>query len=305
MKVIVFTMALFLFLASSVQAQNTKGDKAATQKSIFRIPKLKSKSKGGDKAYTGDVSGRRRIRTKNKSSAVRASQSGPSPFANRRPSNDKPYVPRGGAKLRIRSRTAEASRNNVYPQFGQFVSNPSRRPKGTQQAYSNRRTLSRAASMGTKRQPPGRKKIIVGRSASRSYVTRGRKNVYWGKFRKGEKPITTDISGRALRAKYFHTPGLGVIPSHQVYRKKKSYGDQPYKGTFLGGYVSAPKTTRAGRGDVSGHAIRTKPPKVSQEAGQMFKPRKLSISGLKKVLVKPLPKTGFPFLSRSKRIQNQ
>lgn len=305
MKVIVFTMALFLFLASSVQAQNTKGDKPANQKSIFRIPKLKSKSKGIDKAYTGDISGRRRIRTKNKSSAVRAAQPGSLPYANRRPSNDKPYVPRGGAKLRIRSRTAEASRNNVYPQFGQFVNNPSRRPKSTQQAYSNRRTLSRAASMGTQRQPPGRKKIIVARSASRSYVTRGRKNVYWGKFRKGERPITTDISGRPLRAKNFHTPGLGVIPAQEVYRKKKKYGDQPYKGTFVSGYVSKPKTTRAWRGDVSGHAIRTKPPKVSQEPGQMFEPRKLSISGRSKGLSKPLPNSGLAFHRASRGISNR
>ncbi|MBI1767825.1 MAG: hypothetical protein HYR67_05600 [Bacteroidetes bacterium] len=291
MKVIVFAMALFVFLSSSVQAQNTKGDKPATQKSIFRIPKLKSKSKGVDKAYLGDVSGRKRIRTKNKSSAVRAAQTKPLPFANRRPSNDKAYVPRGGAKVRIRSRTAELSRNNVYPNFGKFVSNPSRHPKDNQHAYSNRRALSKASSLGTKREPPGRKKIIVARSASRSFVTRGRKNVYWGKFRKGEKAITTDISGRTLRAKNFHTPGLGVIPVQEVYKKKKKYGDQSYKGPYTGGYVTTPKTTKAWRGDVSGHAIRTRPPKVSQQAGRMFEPRKLSISNRKKPS-KPLPGSG-------------
>lgn len=164
--------------------------------------------------------------------------------------------------------------------------------------------------MSTKRQPPGRKKIIVARSASRSYVTRGRKNVYWGKFRKGEKPITTDISGRSIRAKNFHSPGLGVIPSGEVYKRKKtSGGDRPYKGTFFNaftrGFRSKSQTTRAWRGDVSGHAIRTRPPKVSQEAGKMFEPRKLSVSNQRRGPGKPLAGSRPAFRSPSGQISNR
>ena len=281
-------IALVFFGFVAADAQNTKGDKPASGRSIFRIPKLKSKKKGGDKAYTGDISGRR-IRTKNKSSAGRAVQA-PSPrTANRRPSGDRAYREAGGNRLRIRSRTAEASRANIYPRSYQFQNNPSKRPKDNQHPYSNGRALSRAASMGTKRQPPGRKQIITPRSASRSFVTRGRKNVYWGKFKKGERPVTTDITGRPLRAKNFHTPGLGVIPAGEVYKRKTKRGDQPFKGTFSKGYVTTPRSTRAWRGDVSGHAIRTQKPKVSQVAGKFFEPRKLSISNKRRGLNNPIP----------------
>src|SRR6185295_16728622 len=96
-KVIPFLgIALLVLMSSVVQAQNTKGDKAqGEKKTIFRLPKLKGKSKGGDKAYTNDVSGRRKIRTKNKSSAARAASSDRSrpPYVNKRPSNDKEYIP--------------------------------------------------------------------------------------------------------------------------------------------------------------------------------------------------------------------
>src|SRR6185369_978249 len=150
-----------------------------------------------------------------------------------------------------------------------------------QRAFSNRRQLSKTASMGTKGQPPGRKKRITPRSASSSFITRGRKNVYWGKFRKGERPITTDITGRTLRAKNFHSPGLGVIPANEVYRNGKKFGDRSYSGTFKNRFVtSGKKSERAWSGDVSGHAIRTRPPKVSPSPGDSRYSGYLSNSGV-------------------------
>jgi len=144
--------------------------------------------------------------------------------------------------------------------------------------------------MNTKREPPGRKKRITPRSASSSFVTRGRKNVYWGKFRKGERPITTDITGRSLRAKNFHSPGLGVIPANDVYRKRKKYGDRPYKGPFTSGFVtSGKKSERAWRGDVSGHAIRSKPPKSSQTPGTALYSGYLSNSFSGKRVTRAIP----------------
>lgn len=265
----VVLLAIACAVALPVVAQNTKGDKpASNQRSILRIPHLKSKKKGGDKAYTGDVTGRR-IRTKNKSSAVRAIQTKPLPFARKRPSEvSRVGKPVGGHQARFKSTTANAARNNIYSNRGRFVNNPSPRPHDNQQAISNRRQLSKVASMNTKRESPGRKQRITPRSASSSYVTRGRKNVYWGKFRKGERPVTTDLTGRTLRTKNFHSPGLGVIPANDVYRKRKKYGDRPYKGTFTSGFVSSgAKKERAWRGDVSGHAIRSRPPKASDQPG--------------------------------------
>ena len=266
----VFLIAIACVIAVPAYSQNTKGDKPANNtRSILRIPHLKSKKKGGDKAYTGDISGRR-IRTKNKSSAGRANQSRPLPFARKRATEvSRAGKPIQGHQVKFKSSTAQSARNNVYPNTNNyFVNNPSPHPRDNQRAISNRRQLSKAASMNTKREPPRRKKRITPRSASSSFITRGRKNVYWGKFRKGERPITTDITGRSLRAKNFHSPGLGVIPANDVYRSRKRYGDRPYKGTFTTGFVSSgKKSERAWRGDVSGHTIRTRPPKVSQVPG--------------------------------------
>ena len=303
---VIFALVLLCFLSSAVVAQNTKGDKPANnQKSILRIPKFKSKSKGGDKANVRDISGRRRIRTKNKSSAASAvqSQSRSLPFAKKNPSShDRAGKPTGGTQPRIRSSTAQAARNNVYSNRGPYVNNPSRKPRDYQRAYSNRSALARAASLSTKRKPPGRKKRIVARTASRSFVTRGRKNVYWGKFSKGERPITTDITGRTLRAKNFHTPGLGVLPAQDVYRGKKKSGDRPYKRTFTSSYATAGKRSeRAWRGDVSGHAIRSRPPKVSQQAGSTRYSRRPSVSA-KLQRNGRLQGSGFSSRSRSGRI---
>jgi hypothetical protein len=327
-KVIPFLgIALLVLMSSVAQAQNTKGDKPqGAQKTGFHLPKLKSKKKGGDKPYSPGPG--RKIRTRNQSSAARAANSSRPrpPYVNKRPSNDRAYVPQGGNRLKIRSKTAQMSRRNVYPSNGPYVNNPSKypkdnqraypntgpyinnpskHPKDKQRAYSNRRILSRVASLSSKRQPPGSKKVVSGRTASRSFVTRGRKNVYWGKFRKGEKAVTTDISGQPLRAKNFHTPGLGVIPSHDVYkRKNRKPGDKPYSGT-INGYKTTPKVTKAWRGDVSGHAIRSKPPKVSQTAGRMFEPRKLSAGHKRDRAARPLRVVGLVKKSQSGKISNQ
>ncbi len=262
-------------------SQNTKGDKPSNnQRSILRIPRIKSKKKGGDKAYRGDISGRRRIRTKNKSSAVRAIQTAPLPDVRRRTQEvnrvGKPIG--GGTHVRIRSSTAKAARNNVYPNHGEFVHNPSKKPHDTQRAYPSGGVFDNVVSWVTKREPPGSKKRITPRSASGSFITRGRKNVYWGKFRKGERPITTDLTGRALRAKNFHSPGLGVIPAPTVYRRKKRPADRPYKGTFISGYATSAQRSRAWTGDLSGRSIRKSASKNTQIAGQFFEPRRLSNS---------------------------
>jgi hypothetical protein len=266
----VFLIAIACVIAVPTYSQNTKGDKPAKdQRSILRIPHLKSRKKGGDKAYTGDITGRR-IRTKNKSSAARAIQTGARPYARKRATEvSRAGKPIRGHEFKFKSSTAQAARNNVYSNSGKYVNNPSPVPHENQRAVSNRRQLSKVAAMNTKREPPGRKKRITPRSASSSFVTRGRKNVYWGKFRKGERPVTTDITGRTLRAKNFHSPGLGVIPANDVYRSRKRYGDRPYKGTFTTGFVSSGrKAERAWRGDLSGHPIRSRPPKVSPTPGQ-------------------------------------
>jgi hypothetical protein len=126
--------------------------------------------------------------------------------------------------------------------------------------------------------------------------------VYWGKFSKGEKAFTKDIAGRPLRAKNYRTPSPGLIPQGDVYRGRKRSGDKPYNGTFKSGFATASKPgERAWRGDVSGQPIRKNSSKKRIEnAGKMFYPRKLSISGKRQQRAgRPLPGGGYQSRSRS------
>ena len=107
------------------------------------------------------------------------------------------------------------------------------------------------------------------RSESQQFLTRGKKNVYWGKFSKGERPITTDVTGKPLRKRNFQTPANPVIQSKDPYEGRKRTGDRAYSGTFRSGHSSvSKKIERPWRGDVSGNAIRKRKERQNQVAGE-------------------------------------
>ncbi len=263
------------------------------------MPRITQKSKPSKtkkvRSVTKDISGRR-LRTKNKSTAARAIERAPSPYVGKRNRGDRASKPVNGS-LGIRSSSAKAARNNVYPNNrGPYINNPSRKPRNNQKSFSNSGALARASSLGSKPPPFRNKRRVAPRSGSRSFVTRGKKNVYWGKFSKGEKAFTKDITGRPLRTKNFRTPSPGLIPQGDTYRGRKRTGDRPYKGTFKSGFATASKPSeRAWRGDVSGRPIRNNSSKKRIEnAGKMFFPRKLSISGKRQQRAgRPLPGSGY------------
>jgi hypothetical protein len=258
--------ALFAFLlsASSSFGQDRKPINNKRQIRETRAKSIKRK----EKATTKDIAGKR-LRTRNQSSAQRAVYSATSPYRNKRGSRgDQAGTPIGGGKgPRIRSRSAEAARANVYPQRGPFVNHNSKKPGGVR--YDNRREVARAARLGTThREPPGRKQRITPRSNSQAFIARGKRNVYWGKSSKGEKAITTDVAGRPLRTKNFRTPSRGVIAASNPYYGRKKTGDRAYSGTFRSGYKSASRRGELPwKGDISGHPIRRRPERNNQVAG--------------------------------------
>ncbi len=257
-------MFVFLLTASTSFAQDRK---PINNKRQIRETRAKS-VKRREKATTKDIAGKR-LRTRNQSSAQRAVYSATSPYRNKRGSGgDKVGKPIGGGKgPRIRSRSGEAARANVYPQKGPFVNHNSKKPGGVR--YDNRKEVARAARLGnTHREPPGKKKRITPRSNSQAFVTRGRKNVYWGKYSKGEKAVTTDLAGRPLRSKNYRTPSRGVIKAGDPYYGRKKTGDRAYSGTFRSGYKTASRRGELPwKGDISGHPIRKRPQRNNQVAG--------------------------------------
>ncbi len=163
---------------------------------------------------------------------------------------------------------------NTYKQFGAFGNHPSRKP----------RTSDRIRLGGSPRSLPfssspwsSRKKKVVPNSASQSFLSRGKRNVYWGKFSKSGKAVTTDITGAPLRSKNFRSMPSGIVGRDTLRGfGRKPGGDRASKQT--GGIFSTIKGQRAWTGDISGKAIRRTKPKTQEAAGKFFYPRKLSIS---------------------------
>lgn len=255
-------MVGLLLLSVTVNAQDKK---PVNNKRQIRETRVKS-VKHNEKATTKDIAGRK-LRTRNKSTAQRAVYSANSPYKNKRTrGGDRVGKPIGGSAPKVRSRSAETARANVYPQKGPYVNNDSKKPS---QAYSNKRELSKLNRLQTRKEPPGKKKRVTPRSSSQAYVTRGKRNVYWGKYSKGERAITTDVAGRPLRTKNFRTPGNPVMKASDPYYGRKKTGDRAYKGTFQSGYATASKRGELPwKGDVSGQPIRKSKGRDNQVAGE-------------------------------------
>jgi hypothetical protein len=283
-------VALVLFLSESTSfAQNTKGDRAemGTQRqNRFNKGKRHKRPKSSQK--------RNRV-TPNRLSpanALRGSKHSPPKKIysqksiyvnndNRNPGKEKAVYPQRGkfannpsrnpnrvqrsrvsnASVVVRSRSNKS--RNVYPQYGKYTNNPSRKPKSVQRSVSNRSTLARLNKLQgpSKERPPRKKRRIVPRSASSSFIRHKTINTnagFWNVKKKGEVAVMKDVAGRPLRTKNYQTPPREVIPSPvSAKSKRKRIGDRPYKGSASGRYVSATKQTqRAWRGDIAKRRIR-------------------------------------------------
>jgi hypothetical protein len=300
-------LAFFAWIAAPVFAQNTKGDKPASNGPLLRLPKIKSKHKGGDRPYTKDISGRKRIRTKNKSSVNRVIYQAPNPYADRRrsktipdrqgqaigriyntPPRERQRAWRGsisGGPLRVRSVSAQRARNNVYTHTVSGQSVYRGRPSNQQRAW-------RGNLRGGKIGPA---------SASSPFLTRGRKNVYWGKFSKGEKPITHDLTGRPLYRRNFRSPGVGVGVSDTLKLAGKKPGRERAKaGSGTGGILkSSRRGERAWNGDVSGRPIRQRSARHGETGGIYIFTFKRSASGRGETAGSALHGGGFRSASRT------
>ncbi len=244
---------------------------------MARYPRPKKK---GEKAHTRDIAGRR-VRQKNYESPkpkIIKSQGGGNAISmtgrdqrarvnQQRYGRYRNYSSAGRVSRSRRGSVSPMSisggQSKVYPQSGKFVNNPSKRPRSVQKAQSNRGTLQRLAKLQGSDPRPKRKRVIVPRSASGSFIARKSTN-NWANFprpkKKGERAYIGDIAGRKLRTKNHETPRPRVVaPTFKPYQGRKRIGERPYKGPAAGTHVSATRTGRAWRGDLSGRRIRTVP----------------------------------------------
>jgi hypothetical protein len=271
LKLLGFTLLLWLAYGQPVSAQNTKGDRPPqNRESRFKTPFKKSKSSKNQKVVKA-----KRVRSTDKSVAGRANSSSPRrrasgvdrpgkpirPIVRNQPSN-KQKAWRGdiaGRKIRAGS-TAGSSRKNVYPQYGRYVHNPHKKPRAKDKPVSNKDEL--VLLQGLQSAPnsiPPKKRKLTPRSASSSFTARKSINVYANFKRpkkRGEHATTKDLAGRPLRRKNFESPRPGVTePLFKPYYHRKPMGDKP--GKVQGGYRTATRPGgRAWQGDIAGRKIR-------------------------------------------------
>ena len=206
-----------------------------------------TKPQGTQKAWTGDIAGRRiraksaPARTKNVYPQYGRYTHNPS----RTPKSTQRSVSNKSTLARLKKLQTPARAHKFYPQQNRYVNNPSKTPRSTQNPSSNRGTLSRLKKLQSSPPRVYKKSINV-------YANFRRPK------RKAEAPYLNDISGRPLRKKNYETPRPGVIaPTFKPYQGRGKMGDKPYAGKPLGGYGSATKRSQeAWTGDIAGRRIR-------------------------------------------------
>ncbi len=265
---------LFLLVSQIGYAQNTKGAEVKNgnkpkSESRFRIPSKKKKQRSNASSYKR-VEGRSgsRANTARKIPTTKPqkiySQSGRG--VNYRSKSDKQKAWRGDITgRRIRAPRSNDKVRNVYPQYGRYSSNPSRKQKNKEpKAVSNRSILKRLDKLqgGPSNAGSGkRKQVVTPRSASHAFIARKSINVYANFARpkpKKERAHTKDITGRRLRNKNFETPKPKISsPTFKPYYGRKRVGDRPYQGRASGSHQSISQgRERAWKGNISGNKIR-------------------------------------------------
>jgi hypothetical protein len=221
-----------------------------------------------------------------------------------------------GQSTTPRSMSARTQSRNIYPQRGPFVNNPSMKakrpdasPRNQPLSQSRRLSMSKAAAQARSMGMRG----TGFQTITAQFLSRGKKNVYWGKFRKKEQAITTDIAGRKLRTRNYHSPKMGLVGRDTLpFFRRGPRNVKRGPSQQLGGYQSATRTGRAWSGDISGNKLRrqTARPK-SERTGNPLRDRPQSVSGRRgrasalPVPVKPPGLGGVAMASFSKRAQGQ
>lgn len=251
-------------------SQNTKGDRpqggGQKRESRFKLPFKKKKSAKTPNYNRAQSKGVSRAGSARRASKPTKTKVYPQPGTTVSNPSDRQRSWKGNAsgnRIRVRSNSGKTS--NIYPQHGRYVNNPSRKPRNTQRAVSNKPALARLNRLQggeSSSSPPGKRRKVVPRSASRSFIRNKSINIYANFPRPKKRPeraVTRDIAGRKLRTKNYETPRPEVVPSTSPYSKNRRVGDRAYRGQGGPKFKRTPRTAqKAWTGDIAGRRIRHK-----------------------------------------------
>ncbi|HZY77964.1 MAG TPA: hypothetical protein VFE50_00480 [Cyclobacteriaceae bacterium] len=164
-------------------------------------------------------------------------------------------------------RSATGQVSNVYRQKNKYSKYVSKRPSGKDVAFSNKAKLAKAAAMGTDTSPKNWKRSVVTATGQVPFVTRGRKNVYWGKIKIRERAKTKDMAGRPLYKRNFQSSGMGLTNRDTLaFFGRKPHGDVMGKGK---GRKFTPGSEAKGGwlNDIAGYRLRKRTPQGQPTKG--------------------------------------
>ncbi|MEM6522581.1 MAG: hypothetical protein AAF693_02265 [Bacteroidota bacterium] len=265
-----------------------RGDKGKSNKRSLRETRFKTRNRQGEKAFKGDITGRKVV-TKISPRPSNAAKAKPNPYAG---------APRGGEKSRFRARSVtprfsrrpneraargttgfrtaskrgeRAWRGNAQ---GRAISTRSKRTTFTRKSRYQRFPGS-ARSVTRDPERPRKRTRIIPRSVSGTNRIRKGRSPY-STFRRQtpwEKAFKGDITGRTFRTKRTTERPLIQKPAPPRYSSKGRVNDRPYKGRIQAGYRSATKKPEnAWKKDISGHKLRIRTSGGARFKGAQFQP---------------------------------
>jgi hypothetical protein len=177
-----------------------------------------------------------------------------------------------------RSRTGDV--NNVYRQKNKYSKYIAQRPSGKDRAFDNRAKIAKAKRIGTDTSPKRWRESVVTSTGQKPYVTRGRKNVYWGKSKIQERARTGDLLGRPLRMRNFRSGGPGLTGTDTLkFFDRKPHGDLMGQGKKRNGkFIPGSEAKGGWSNDIAGYRLRKQVPGADRAGHKVSRFR--SVSGL-------------------------
>ncbi len=227
---------------SQIRRSARKAEKARSQRNVYPQPVeykkyLAKKSKRTERPWKGDFQGAKVVKRYPRTS-------------------EKPY--HGPLEKEPASNRTEAKRNkNVFEYTGPSKNQIAKKLR--KQPIAQETTASGGAPI--KMYPRESEQINNSQSSfggansiPPSFKVRGRKNVYWGKLRKKEKPFLKDVAGLELRRKNYSTQLPALTPQEQILTHTRSEKENVTGGG--GGFLAPDKKEKGWIGDLSKSKLR-------------------------------------------------
>ncbi|MEQ8926479.1 MAG: hypothetical protein RLO81_11735 [Fulvivirga sp.] len=264
-----------------------RGDRARSNKSKLRQARFKSRTRQGEKAYKGDITGRKVTRIKSSRLRSNANYAQPNPYAGRKRKTEASVAKKALSKARFTQRPSESAKRASGPPRttnrprekawkgginGRALNKRTKKVTFTGKSSYQGGSVRSATRSSEQKATSGR---VVPRSASGAYRVRKRKTPY-SSFRpkkKWEKAFKGDITGRTFQTKRTTgRPGVQKPPKTR-YTSPGRKGDKAYTGGFGGGYKSATRRPeRAWKKDISGNKLRIRTSTGPKFTGPQFTP---------------------------------